>query len=171
MTLFEMGYSNGVVSLHSLLSSAAVTGRACEADLSEITEVLCRGVVALRTGGRRLQRDLEFLGLLFESLVVRDLRVYAGVHDGEVFHYRDNTGLEVDTVVETAGGEWFAAEIELGGDKAIDEAAGSLLKLRDKVDTTTVGEPAKLVVITAVGGYCYDRPDGVAVVPITALGP
>ena len=128
-------------------------------------------VAALRAGPRRLVRDLELLGLLFESLVLRDLRVYAGACDGEVYHYRDNTGLEVDAVVETAAGEWLAAEAKLGGDKAIDTAARSLLKLRSRVDTDAVGEPAKLMVITAVGGYCYDRPDGVAVVPITALGP
>ena len=128
-------------------------------------------VAALRAGPRRLERDLELLGLLFESLVLRDLRVYAGPHDGEVYHYRDNTGLEVDAVVETAAGEWIAAEAKLGGDKAIDSAARNLLKLRSRVDTAAVGEPSKLIVVTAVGSYCYDRSDGVAVVPITALGP
>ena len=128
-------------------------------------------VAALRAGPRCLERDLELLGLLFESLVLRDLRVYSGPHDGEVYHYRDNTGLEVDAVVETAAGGWLAAEVKLGGDKAIDTAARNLLKLRSRVDTAAVGEPAKLIVITAVGNYCYDRPDGVAVVPITALGP
>ncbi len=128
-------------------------------------------VAALRAGPQRLERDLELLGLLFESLVLRDLRVYAGAHDGEVYHYRDNTGLEVDAVVETAAGEWLAAEAKLGGDKAIDTAARNLLKLRSRVDTAAVGEPSKLIVVTAVGSYCYDRPDGVAVVPITALGP
>ena len=126
---------------------------------------------ALRAGPHRLQRDLELLGLLFESLVVRDLRVYAGACDGEVFHYRDNTGLEVDAVVETAGGDWLAVEAKLGGERAIEAAARNLVKLRSRVDTAAVGEPAKLIVITAVGGYGYDRPDGVAVVPITALGP
>ncbi len=128
-------------------------------------------VAALRSGPERLQRDLELLGLLFESLVVRDLRVYADALDGGVYHYRDNTGLEVDAIVETAAGDWLAAEVKLGGDAAIDQAAKSLLKLRDRVDVAAAGEPAKLMVVTAVGGYCYDRPDGVAVVPVTALGP
>ncbi len=128
-------------------------------------------VAALRASPQRLERDLELLGLLFESLVVRDLRVYADAHDGDVFHYRDNTGLEVDAVVETAAGQWLAAEVKLGGDKAIEVAARNLLRLRDRVDTAVAGEPAKLIVVTAVGGYCYDRPDGVAVVPITAFGP
>ena len=128
-------------------------------------------VAALRAGPKRLQRDLELLGLLFESLTLRDLRVYADAHDGEVYHYRDNTGLEVDAVVETAAGEWMAAEVKLGGDTAIEAAAHNLLTLRSRIDTSIAGEPTKLIVITAVGGYCYDRPDGVAVVPITALGP
>lgn len=128
-------------------------------------------VAALRAGPRRLERDLEFLGLLFESLAVRDLRVYADALDGEVYHYRDNTGLEVDAVVETAAGEWMAAEVKLGGDAAIEAAASNLLTLRSRVDTSVASEPTKLIVVTAVGGYCYDRPDGVAVVPITALGP
>ena len=128
-------------------------------------------VAALRVGPQRLQRDLELLGLLFESLVVRDLRVYAGACDAEVFHYRDNTGLEVDAVVETAAGDWLAAEVKLGGEQAIESAAHNLLKLRSRVDTSAVGEPAKLIVVTAVGGYGYERPDGVAVIPITALGP
>lgn len=128
-------------------------------------------VAALRAGPQRLQRDLKLLGLLFESLVLRDLRIYADALDGEVYHYRDNTGLEVDAVVETAAGEWLAAETKLGGDKAVDAAADNLLKLRARVDTAAVGEPAKLIVVTAVGGYAYTRPDGVAVTPITALGP
>ena len=128
-------------------------------------------VAALRAEPDRLLRDLELLGLLFESLAVRDLRVYASAHDAQVYHYRDNTGLEVDAIVETAAGQWLAAEIKLGGQKAIDSAARSLLKLRARVDTAAAGEPGKLIVVTAVGGYCYDRADGVAVVPITALGP
>ncbi len=128
-------------------------------------------IAALRAGPERLQRDLELLGLLFESLALRDLRVYADAHDGAVYHYRDNTGLEVDAVVETAAGEWMALEVKLGGDTAIEAAAHNLLTLRSRIDTSIAGEPTKLIVVTAVGGYCYDRPDGVAVVPITALGP
>ena len=127
-------------------------------------------VAALRTGPERLLADLSFFGLLFESLVVRDLRIYASVDDGEVLHYRDNTGLEVDAIVENGAGEWLAAEVKLGGTAAIDEAASNLLRLRDRVDTSLVGEPKKLAVLTAFG-YAYDRPDGVAVVPITTLGP
>lgn len=128
-------------------------------------------VAALGAGPERLRRDLGFLGLLFESLVVRDLRVYAGACDAEVYHYRDNTGLEVDAVLETAAGEWLAVEVKLGGDAAIHEAAHSLLKLRDRVDPVAAGDPTKLIVVTAVGNYGHERRDGVAVVPIGALGP
>ena len=77
----------------------------------------------------------------------------------------------MDAVVETAAGEWMAVEVKLGGDAAIEAAAQSLLTLRSRVDTSVASEPTKLIVVTAVGGYCYDRPDGVAVVPLTALGP
>ena len=128
-------------------------------------------VAALRTGPDRLLRDLSLLGLLFESLAVRDLRVYADANDADVFHYRDNTGLEVDAVVETWGGDWLACEVKLGGADAVEAAARSLLKLRSRVDPDAAGPPTKLAVVTAVGSYAYDRPDGVAVVPITALGP
>lgn len=125
---------------------------------------------ALRAGPDRLLADLEMFGFLFESLVIRDLRVYAQANDAEVYHYRDNTGLEVDAVIETASGSWMAAEIKLGGRGAVDAAAASLLKLRDRVDISRAGAPAKLAVITGTG-YGYERPDGVAVAPVTALGP
>ena len=108
--------------------------------------------------------------LLFESLVLRDLRVYAGAHDGEVYHYRDNTGLEVDAVVETPPGSGSRQRRRSAGTRP-STAARNLLKLRSRVDTDAVGEPSKLIVVTAVGGYAYTRPDGVAVIPVTALGP
>ncbi len=128
-------------------------------------------IAALRAGPQRLERDLQLLGLLFESLVVRDLRVYADALDAEVYHYRDSTGLEVDAVVESAAGEWLAAEVKLGGDKAIEAAAHNLLKLRDRVDTDIAGRPSSLLVVTAFGDYAYTRPDGVVVAPICSLGP
>ena len=124
---------------------------------------------ALRAGPDRLLADLELFGFLFESLVIRDLRVYAQANDAEVYHYRDNTGLEVDAIIETASRSWMAAEIELGGRSAVNAAAASLLKLRNRVDISRVGAPAKLTVITGTG-YGYERPDGVAIVPVTALG-
>ena len=119
----------------------------------------------------RLLADLETLGFLFESMCVRDLRVYCQMMRAGLSHYRDNTGLEVDTIIRQRNGEWMAAEIKLGGRAAVEAAAASLVKLRDdRIDPTRVGEPRRLVVITATG-FAYERTDGVAVVPITALGP
>ncbi len=125
---------------------------------------------AMGASPARLLSDLRSFGYLFESLVVRDLRVYAQANLANVWHYRDNTGLEIDAVVETRNGVWLAVEVKLGRRKGIDQAARSLLRLRDKVDKERIGEPVKLIVITATG-YGYERPDGVSVVPITALGP
>ncbi len=93
--------------------------------------------------------------------------MYSEVADGRVLQYRDNTGLEVDAIVETGDGRWAAFEIKLGPAQA-DEAAESLLRLAERVDTERMGRPVMLGVIT---GYGYTRPDGVAVIPIGALGP
>jgi len=109
------------------------------------------------------------LGLLFESLVVRDLRVYAQASDATVVHYRDNTGLEVDAIVDASDGRWAAFEVKLG-QRQIDAAAASLLTFASRVDTEKCGAPSALGVITAAG-YGYRRPDGVHVIPIGALGP
>lgn len=127
-------------------------------------------VAALAATPDRLLRDLNYLGLLFESLVVRDLRVYAQPLRGQVLHYRDNTGLEADAVVELPDGRWVAFEVKLGGVEAIDEAAASLSRLAQRVDTSRCGDPAALVVVVAAG-YGYRRDDGVMVCPIVSLGP
>jgi hypothetical protein len=124
-------------------------------------------VAAMRATPERLLGDLGWLGLLFENLVVRDLRVYAQAVDAQVFAYRDETGLEADAIVEMAGGRWAAFEVKLG-QREVDSAAEQLLRLRDRVDTDAAGEPIALVVVTATG-YAYVRTDGVAVVPIGAL--
>lgn len=118
----------------------------------------------------RLLRELSALGFLFESLVVRDLRVYSEANHAEVYHYRDAANLEVDIIVAGRDGTWMAAEVKLGGVRAVDDAARTLRRLRDKVDTDRMGAPAKLAVITATG-YAYDRPDGITVLPITTIGP
>ena len=125
-------------------------------------------VAALRATPERLLKDMNLLGLLFESMVVRDLRVYAQANDARVFHYRDNTGLEVDAIVETADGRWAALEIKLGIGQ-VDAAATNLLKFADRVDMQKCGEPALLGVIVGTG-YGYRRGDGVAVMPVGALG-
>lgn len=124
---------------------------------------------ALNASPDRLIRDVEALGLLFESLVVRDLRIYSQVIDGSVYHYRDNTGLEADAIVELADGSWAAFEVKLG-QAAIDAAAENLLRLAERVDILRHGKPAVLGVITG-WGYAYRRPDGVAVIPIGTLAP
>lgn len=126
-------------------------------------------VAALRAAPGDLLADLESLGFFFESLVLRDLRVYAQALDGEVSHYRDNDHLEVDAVVETVGGPWGAFEVKLG-QAQLDVAAANLLKFASRIDAGKHGPPAVLGVITATG-YGYVRPDGVAVLPIGALAP
>jgi predicted AAA+ superfamily ATPase len=124
---------------------------------------------ALDATPAKLLRDLNTLGLLFESLVVRDLRVYADASDATVSHYRDSDGLEVDAIVEARDGTWGAFEVKLGTGQ-IDQAAAQLLRFVDKIDTAKVGAPAVLGVITA-NGYGLTRPDGVVTIPIGALGP
>ena len=115
----------------------------------------------------RLLADLNYYGLLFESLVIRDLRVYAAANGGKVFHYRDSRGLEVDAVVEYADGTWGAFEIKLGIGTA-DAAAANLLTFAAKIDTEKTKAPAALTVITG-NGFAHRRLDGVNVVPIGAL--
>ena len=127
-------------------------------------------VAALRSNPARLLLDLELFGFLFDSLVIRDLRIYAQANDAEVYHYRDNTGLEVDAIIEVGDGRWMAVEVKLGGVDAVNHAADALIRLLRRVDTSRIGEPAKLVVVTGVG-YGYERPDGVTVVPLAVLGP
>lgn len=126
-------------------------------------------VAALEATPERILRDLRLLGLLFESLVVRDLRIYAQALDGRVLQYRDSKGLEVDAIVEGLDGRWAAFEVKLDPSR-IDEGAAGLLRFAAKVDTERTGEPAALGVI--VGGRSgYVRDDGVQVIPIDALGP
>jgi predicted AAA+ superfamily ATPase len=126
-------------------------------------------VAALRATPERLLGDLKLLGFLFESLVVRDLRVYAQASDARVLQYRDSHGLEVDAIVEVADGRWAAFEIKLGSGQ-VDEAAANLRRFSAQIDSQRCGEPAALGVIVATG-YGYLREDGIMVIPIGALGP
>ena len=126
-------------------------------------------VAALRTTPARLTADLKFLGLLFESLVVRDLRIYAQVTDAQVFHYREKDGLEVDAVVEAADGRWAAFEIKLG-ERWVDDGAKSLRRLARRMEHSDQGQPSALAVIVPTG-YGYVPPGDVGVIPIGALGP
>lgn len=115
----------------------------------------------------KLLDDLNYFGLLFESLAIRDLRIYAGANGGKVFHYRDSRGLEIDAVIEYPDGTWGAFEIKLGIG-AVDAAAANLLKFADKIDTNHTAAPSALTVITG-NGFAHRRPDGVNVVPLSAL--
>ncbi|MCX5952155.1 MAG: DUF4143 domain-containing protein [Cyanobacteria bacterium] len=126
-------------------------------------------VAALGGSPDRLLKDLEWLGLLFESLVIRDLRVLAQALDGEMFHYRDDYGIEVDAIVQLRDGRWGAIEVKLGPGQ-VEAAAAGLLRFRQQIDTRRTGEPAFLAVICG-SGYGYRRADGIAVVPVGALGP
>lgn len=126
---------------------------------------------ALGLGPNDLINDLNTFGLLFETLCVRDLRVYAQSLDGSVFHFRDKTGLECDAVVHLRNGDFGLIEIKLGGDRLIEEGAKNLLTLKDRIDTTRMKAPSFTMILTAVGDYAYTRTDGVIVVPIGCLKP
>ncbi len=124
---------------------------------------------AMGLGPRDLINDMETFGLLFETMCVRDLRVYADALSGEVFHFRDKSGLECDAVVHLRNGQYGLIEIKLGGDSLIEEGALNLKKLAEKIDTTRMKNPSFLMILTAVGNYAYVRTDGVLVVPIGCL--
>lgn len=113
--------------------------------------------------------DMNTFGLLFETLAVRDLRIYADALDGQVYHYRDKTRLECDAVIHLRNGSYGLVEIKLGGDTLTDAGAASLLKLAAKIDTDKMKAPSFLMVLTGTGQFAYMRPDGVYVVPIACL--
>lgn len=124
---------------------------------------------ALGLGPQDLMEDLNTFGLLFETMCIRDLRVFADVLNGNVYHFRDKTGLECDAVLHLRDGTYGLVEIKLGGDKLIEEGAENLKKLGNKIDTTKMKSPAFLMVLIGVGNYAYRRQDGVYVVPIGCL--
>jgi len=125
---------------------------------------------ALGLGPKDLINDMETFGLIFETLAVRDLRVYAESLDGKVYHYRDKNNLECDAVVHLRNGSYGLVEIKIGGASLIKDGAESLKMLSDKIDTTRMKKPSFLMVMTGIGDYAYKRPeDGVLVVPIGCL--
>ncbi|MBR6016480.1 MAG: ATP-binding protein [Prevotella sp.] len=125
---------------------------------------------ALGLGPDDLINDLKTFGLLFETLCVRDLRVYADALGGTVYHYRDKKGLECDAVVHLENGKYGLVEVKLGGESLINEGAKTLTELAKEIDTTRMKEPSFLMVLTGTGDYAYQRPhDGVIVVPIGCL--
>ena len=126
-------------------------------------------VAALGIGPNDLIYDLNTMGLLFETLCVRDLRVYADALDGQVYHYRDKSGLECDAVIHLKNGSYGLVEVKLGGERLINEGIQNLKDLSNKIDTEKMKQPSFKIVLTGVGDYAYQTEDGVFVVPIGAL--
>ena len=124
---------------------------------------------ALGAGPSDLIADLRSFGLLFETLCVRDIRVYSDALGGQVYHYRDKSELECDAVIHLRNGSYGLVEIKLGGDAAIEHGAKTLKALRDKIDPEKMKAPSFLMVLTGIGDYAYRRADGVYVVPIGCL--
>lgn len=124
---------------------------------------------SLGLGPEDLIKDLNTMGLFFETLCVRDLRVYAESLDGQVYHYRDKSGLECDTVIHLRNGSFGLIEIKLGGDTLIEEGAQNLKKFSAKIDTKKMKAPSFLMVLTGTGKFAYRREDGVYVVPVGCL--
>ena len=124
---------------------------------------------ALGIGPADLMKDLNTLGLFFETMAVRDLRVYAEALDGQLYHYRDSNGLECDTVLHRRNGSYALLEVKLGGEDKINEGAASMIELANNIDTDKMPAPSFMAVIIGVGKYAYRRKDGVYVLPIGCL--
>jgi predicted AAA+ superfamily ATPase len=125
---------------------------------------------ALGLGPTDLMNDLNSMGFFFETLCVRDLRVFAESLNGKVYHYRDKSGLECDAVVHLRNGQYGLIEIKLGGDSLIKDGATTLNALEEQIDTTRMKSPAFKMILTATGEYAYRRTeDGIYVVPIGCL--
>ena len=127
------------------------------------------GAASLGIGPADLMNDLNTMGLLFENLAVRDLRVYAEMLDGTVYHFRDKNGLECDAVLHLRNGSYALIEIKLGGDTLIEEGAKNLLKLAEKIDTTKMKAPSFLMILCAKAPFAYKRKDGVIIAPISCI--
>ena len=126
---------------------------------------------ALGIGPQDLINDLNTMGLFFENLCIRDLRVYADVLDGTVYHYRDKSGLECDAVLHLRNGQYGLIEIKLGGDKLIQEGVETLRKLTEKIDIEKMNTPSFRMVLTGNSPYAYQREDGIVIVPVGCLKP
>ena len=127
------------------------------------------GTAVLGLGPKDLINDLNTMGLFFETLCVRDLRVFADAVDGEVYHYRDKNGLECDAVVHLRNGKYGLVEVKLGGDRLINEGAENLKNLAGKINTEKMNAPSFMMVLTGTSDFAYRRKDGVFVVPIGCL--
>lgn len=127
---------------------------------------------ALGMGPKDLINDMATFGFIFETLAIRDLRVYADALDGKVYHYRDKNNLECDAVIHLRNGSYGLVEVKIGGTEPIREGAESLKTLSSKIDSTRMKTPSFMMVLTGIGNFAYKRPeDGVLVVPIGCLKP
>ena len=124
---------------------------------------------ALGVGPGDLVNDLQTFGLFFETLCIRDLRVYTEALGGNVYHFRTKEGLECDAVIHLRNGSYGLVEVKLGGDKLIEEGVRTLKSVAEKIDTTKMKEPSFLMVLTGTAPYAYRRSDGVYIVPLTTL--
>lgn len=124
---------------------------------------------SLGIGPNDLINDLNTFGLLFETLAIRDLRIYADSLGGNVYHYRDKDGLECDAVIHLRNGNYGLIEIELGGDRLIEEGIKTLGRMENKIDTDKMNKPSFKMVLTGIGNWAYQRKDGIDIVPIGCL--
>jgi len=124
---------------------------------------------ALAFSSEQLLKDIKTLGYFFESLAIRDLRAYAQVLGGEVYHYRDESGLEVDAIIELRNGKWLACEIKLGGSGYISDGIENTIKLRKKLEDTKLKDMAGLCVITAGKESYTDKKTGVHIIALGHL--
>ena len=113
--------------------------------------------------------DLNTFGLMFETMCIRDLRIYADALGGRLYHYRDKSGLECDAVLHLNNGDYGLIEIKLGGDTLIEHGAKTLKELAGRIDTGRMHAPSFLMVLTGTDSYAYQRKDGVYVVPLGCL--
>ncbi|MBR0164892.1 MAG: ATP-binding protein [Lachnospiraceae bacterium] len=124
---------------------------------------------ALGIGPGDLINDLKSMGLFFENLCIRDLRVYAEKIGGSIYHYRDKSGLECDAVIHLRNGSFGLVEIKLGGDALIEEGVKTLTAVEERLDTKKMKMPAFKMILTATGQYAYKRKDGILNIPIGCL--
>ena len=150
----------------NLRSKAAIRQSACRYFVDPSI-----AAAAIGAGPGDLIKDLKTMGLFFESMAIRDLRVYTEALDGSVFHFRDSNGLECDAVIHLHDGRYGLIEMKLGGTQKIEEGAASLTKLYDTLDYTRMNKPSFMMVVVGVGQYAYQRKDGIFVVPLSCLKP
>ncbi|MCD8525340.1 MAG: DUF4143 domain-containing protein, partial [Gammaproteobacteria bacterium] len=118
-----------------------------------------------------LINDLNTFGILFENLVIRDLKIYSQFLEGKVFNYHDSSGLEADAIIHLKDGRWALIEVKIGGEKLINDGAETLKKIREKIDLEKMNKPSFMAIITASDSFAYRRKDGIYVIPIACLRP